>query len=149
MGVYCNTTGPTDVDWLRRQLAMSLVPYRHKLGHRPRLQPIALLPVITRLQTSHMSSSELEKTAVNLLGIPGRPPAAGFEALGSSNQNTAPATAWEIYNSRAAVIDRELIKDWNASLNTLLVFVSTFSLYVHIHCLCLMAFLRPRCILLF
>ena len=33
-------------------------------------------------------------------------------------------TAWEIYNDRAQTIDRELIRDWNDSLNTLLIFVS-------------------------
>jgi hypothetical protein len=32
-------------------------------------------------------------------------------------------TAWEIYNYRAASIDRELIKDSNDNLNTLLIFV--------------------------
>jgi hypothetical protein len=33
-------------------------------------------------------------------------------------------TAWEIYNSKASGIDKEMIKDWNDSLNTLLIFVS-------------------------
>jgi hypothetical protein len=33
-------------------------------------------------------------------------------------------TAWEIYNRKAALYDRELVKDWNDSLNTLLIFVS-------------------------
>jgi len=35
-------------------------------------------------------------------------------------------TAWEIYNDRALTIDREIIKDWNDSLNILLIFVSSF-----------------------
>lgn len=35
-------------------------------------------------------------------------------------------TAWEIYNRKAALYDRELVKDWNDSLNTLLIFVSSF-----------------------
>ena len=39
-----------------------------------------------------------------------------------ADENT---TAWEVYNSRALMIDRELVKDWNDSLNTLLIFVST------------------------
>lgn len=33
-------------------------------------------------------------------------------------------TAWEIYNRRAAAVDKEMIKHWNDSLNTLLIFVS-------------------------
>jgi hypothetical protein len=33
-------------------------------------------------------------------------------------------TAWEIYNHKASEVDRELIKDWNDNLNTLLIFVS-------------------------
>jgi hypothetical protein len=40
-------------------------------------------------------------------------------------------TAWEVYNKRAAIVDRELIKDWNDGLNTLLIFVSFFH-YNHI-----------------
>jgi hypothetical protein len=35
-------------------------------------------------------------------------------------------TAWDIYNNEARKVDRELVKDWTASLNFLLVFVSTF-----------------------
>jgi hypothetical protein len=34
-------------------------------------------------------------------------------------------TAWEVYNDRALETDKERIKDWNDSLNTLLIFVST------------------------
>jgi hypothetical protein len=41
-----------------------------------------------------------------------------------------PTSAWEIYNRKAAVYDKELIKDWNASLNTLLVFVSAVPLHI-------------------
>jgi hypothetical protein len=37
---------------------------------------------------------------------------------------TEETTAWEIYNHKATEIDRELIKDWNDSLNTLLILVS-------------------------
>lgn len=37
-----------------------------------------------------------------------------------------PETAWEAYNHRANIYDKELIKDWNESLNTLLIFVSAF-----------------------
>jgi hypothetical protein len=39
---------------------------------------------------------------------------------------TEEATAWEIYNHKVSKIDRELIKDWNDSLNTLLIFVRCF-----------------------
>ncbi|PVF90868.1 hypothetical protein CPB86DRAFT_720345, partial [Serendipita vermifera] len=34
---------------------------------------------------------------------------------------------WEIYNHKASEIDRELIKDWNDSLNTLLIFAALYS----------------------
>jgi hypothetical protein len=37
---------------------------------------------------------------------------------------TKDTTAWEIYNHKASEVDREMIKDWNESLNTLLIFVS-------------------------
>ncbi|PVF95208.1 hypothetical protein CPB86DRAFT_602186 [Serendipita vermifera] len=40
------------------------------------------------------------------------------------NQDT---TAWEIYNHRAAEVDRERIKDWNDGLNTLLIFAALYS----------------------
>jgi hypothetical protein len=33
-------------------------------------------------------------------------------------------TAWDIYNNEARKVDNELVKDWTASLNFLLVFVS-------------------------
>lgn len=36
-------------------------------------------------------------------------------------------TAWEIYNDRASTYDREMIKDWNESLNTLLIFAALYS----------------------
>jgi hypothetical protein len=38
--------------------------------------------------------------------------------------NTQDTTAWEIYNYKASEVDREMTKDWNESLNTLLIFVS-------------------------
>jgi hypothetical protein len=37
---------------------------------------------------------------------------------------TGNTTVWEVYNHKAAEVDREMIKDWNDSLNTLLIFVS-------------------------
>ncbi|PVF97159.1 hypothetical protein CPB86DRAFT_760725 [Serendipita vermifera] len=40
---------------------------------------------------------------------------------------TEETTAWEIYNFRASQIDRDLIRDWNESLNTLLIFAALFS----------------------
>ena len=33
-------------------------------------------------------------------------------------------TAWDVYNNEARKVDNELVKDWTASLNFLLVFVS-------------------------
>jgi hypothetical protein len=37
---------------------------------------------------------------------------------------TEDTNVWEIYNRRAAELDKEMIKDWNDSLSTLLIFVS-------------------------
>lgn len=33
-------------------------------------------------------------------------------------------SAWDVYNNEARKVDNELVKDWTASLNSLLVFVS-------------------------
>ncbi|PVF97757.1 hypothetical protein CPB86DRAFT_734357 [Serendipita vermifera] len=40
---------------------------------------------------------------------------------------TDQTTAWEIYNHKASEVDREMIKDWNDSLNTLLIFTALYS----------------------
>ncbi|PVG03064.1 hypothetical protein CPB86DRAFT_869977 [Serendipita vermifera] len=40
---------------------------------------------------------------------------------------TGETTAWEIYNHKASEVDREMIKDWNDSLNTLLIFTALYS----------------------
>ncbi|PVF92409.1 hypothetical protein CPB86DRAFT_791186 [Serendipita vermifera] len=40
---------------------------------------------------------------------------------------TDETTAWEIYNHKASEVDREMIKDWNDSLNTLLIFTALYS----------------------
>ncbi|PVF92406.1 hypothetical protein CPB86DRAFT_877907 [Serendipita vermifera] len=40
---------------------------------------------------------------------------------------TDKTTAWEIYNHKASEVDREMIKDWNDSLNTLLIFTALYS----------------------
>ncbi|PVG03065.1 hypothetical protein CPB86DRAFT_869978 [Serendipita vermifera] len=40
---------------------------------------------------------------------------------------TGETTAWEIYNHKASELDREMIKDWNDSLNTLLIFTALYS----------------------
>jgi hypothetical protein len=74
-----------------------------------------------------MSSDDIEKNALNLFGVPSKGSNNPQEIPSSANPSTAPTTAWEVYNKRAIIIDRELIKDWNASLSTLLVFVSTLS----------------------
>lgn len=36
---------------------------------------------------------------------------------------TGDTTAWDIYNHQAGMIERERVKDWNDTLNTLLIFV--------------------------
>ena len=41
--------------------------------------------------------------------------------------------AWEIYNDRATTLDRELIKDGNDSLNTLLISVRFIPLSRQLH----------------
>jgi hypothetical protein len=59
-----------------------------------------------------------------------RTPANRFKLGRSSNRPGDPLVvtkdtkAWEIYNHKASEIDREMTKDWNDSLNTLLIFVS-------------------------
>lgn len=68
-----------------------------------------------------MSTEQTNRKSTRLLGIPNKRTTTG-DGVGIGNN--IPATAWEIYNKRAATYDKELIKDWNDSLNTLLVFVS-------------------------
>jgi hypothetical protein len=67
-----------------------------------------------------MSAHENGIDAAKLLGIPNRRKKTAWD---SANEKT-PETAWEIYNNRAIVYDKELIKDWNDGLSTLLIFVS-------------------------
>lgn len=41
-------------------------------------------------------------------------------------QNTGASrggTIWDVYNNESRIVDRELIKDWTSSLNSLLLFV--------------------------
>lgn len=40
------------------------------------------------------------------------------------------ANAWDVYNNEARKVDNELVKDWTASLNSLLVFVSLHNNWV-------------------
>jgi hypothetical protein len=49
---------------------------------------------------------------------------------------TKETTAWEIYNHKASGIDKEMIKDWNDSLNTLLIFVSSTGAFKGCHLTC-------------
>jgi hypothetical protein len=44
---------------------------------------------------------------------------------------TPQSTAWELYNHKAEIKDWDLIRDWNDTLNTLLIFVSTPRLFVN------------------
>ncbi|KIM27204.1 hypothetical protein M408DRAFT_71641, partial [Serendipita vermifera MAFF 305830] len=46
------------------------------------------------------------------------------ESLVTTIQET---TAWDIYNNESKKVDRELVKDWTDSLNSLLVFAAIFS----------------------
>ncbi|PVF97750.1 hypothetical protein CPB86DRAFT_815322 [Serendipita vermifera] len=40
---------------------------------------------------------------------------------------TDETTTWELYNHKALEVDREMIKDWNDTLNTLLIFTALYS----------------------
>jgi hypothetical protein len=70
-----------------------------------------------------MASDAMEmntKVPTKLFGLIGRKiKRAGKDPLVVTEETTA----WEIYNDRADEIDRELVKDWNDSLHTLLIFV--------------------------
>jgi hypothetical protein len=46
-----------------------------------------------------------------------------FESTSLATEET---TVWDIYNRRATEMDRELVRDWNENLNTLLIFVNMF-----------------------
>jgi hypothetical protein len=50
--------------------------------------------------------------------------AKGSRKPGEPLPMTENTTVWDIYNRKASEVDREIIKDWNDSLNTLLIFVS-------------------------
>jgi hypothetical protein len=62
-----------------------------------------------------------------------KPPLRGFGLARDARKPGEPlnmtenTTVWEIYNHEAGKVDREMIKDWNGSLNTLLIFVSRHS----------------------
>jgi Family of unknown function (DUF6535) len=43
------------------------------------------------------------------------------------------STVWDVYNNEARKVDNELVKDWTASLNFLLVFVSRSHLFVMVY----------------
>jgi hypothetical protein len=55
-----------------------------------------------------------------ILGIP----LDSGEKPGESLKVTPDTTAWDIYNYHAGRVESEVVKDWNDTLNTLLVFVS-------------------------
>lgn len=60
------------------------------------------------------------RSSNTLFGL-GRKPHQPGERTFAADEHT---TGWELYNERAWKIDKESIKDWNDSLNTLLIFVS-------------------------
>ncbi|CAG8453009.1 9393_t:CDS:2 [Acaulospora colombiana] len=76
----------------------------------------------TRHKKTYMPSETIgnnENRSAKLFGL-------GREAKwsGAPFVVTDKTTAWEFYNHEAFDIDREMIRDWNNSLNTLLIFVS-------------------------
>jgi Family of unknown function (DUF6535) len=73
-----------------------------------------------------LAAPELEPTAAGIRTAltGGQAPNAGIDGEyfhGMVKENTA----WDVYNNEAKKVDNELVKDWTASLNFLLVFVST------------------------
>jgi hypothetical protein len=72
----------------------------------------------------------MDTMALEPIGVYRRTPANRFKLGRNSNRPGDPLVvtkdmkAWEIYNHKASEIDREMTKDWNDSLNTLLIFVS-------------------------
>ncbi|PVF96427.1 hypothetical protein CPB86DRAFT_762266 [Serendipita vermifera] len=72
-----------------------------------------------------MPPESIEKNAnhsAKLFGV-GRQPKRSGDPLVVTDKTTA----WEIYNHKASEVDREMIKDWNDSLNTLLIFTALYS----------------------
>lgn len=74
-----------------------------------------------------MASNAKENKAKNLSNL--------FSSLGQRRRTAhddslfvnEDTTAWELYNAKANEVDQELIRDWNDSLNTLLIFVRFLS----------------------
>jgi hypothetical protein len=81
-------------------------------------RPSIFDPTTQRAMTSRMQNAFIRAPA-RLFGKPreARQP-------GTPLQVTQDTSIWEIYNNEAEIVDRERIKDWNDSLNTLLIFVS-------------------------
>jgi hypothetical protein len=82
----------------------------------------SLIPFETRDQfrgISNIKAMEKDtKASVRCFGL-----AKDTRKPGEPLKMTENTTVWEIYNHKAAEVDREMIKDWNDSLNTLLIFV--------------------------
>jgi hypothetical protein len=72
-----------------------------------------------------MSTRSHEKKALRTFGVRRRR-SLRERLLLSSHDSPELATAWELYNRRAAIFDKELVKDWNDSLSTLLIFVRDY-----------------------
>jgi hypothetical protein len=78
-------------------------------------------------------TSSLEQPLSNSMEEETKPPLRRFGLGRDARKPSEPlnmtenTTVWEIYNYESGKIDREMIKDWNDSLNTLLIFVSRHS----------------------
>jgi hypothetical protein len=81
-------------------------------------RPFSFYPSTQRAMASRMQNAFI-RAPERLFGKPreARQP-------GTPLQVTRDTSIWEIYNHEAEIVDRERIKDWNDSLNTLLIFVS-------------------------
>ncbi|PVF97763.1 hypothetical protein CPB86DRAFT_873943 [Serendipita vermifera] len=68
------------------------------------------------------TTEETRNQSAKLFGL-GREPKRPGDPLVVTDETTA----WEIYNHKASEVDGEMIKDWNDSLNTLLIFTALYS----------------------
>jgi len=66
-----------------------------------------------RAEAAQLKASDGQDYAVNEMGE-------GDRVLGLTTEYSG----WDVYNNEARKVDRELVKDWTASLNFLLLFVS-------------------------
>jgi hypothetical protein len=77
----------------------------------------------THVSFNLASSLHVEKMRRNSTKNRSRTPYGSTQHEPGARLAVGATTAWEVYNDRAFETDKERIKDWNDSLNTLLIFV--------------------------